>query len=246
MTEKQILALSKFLNQTLLTNVSKLQVKNFKVKWCDENLIISTIIKSEFDKYLEQPILDVGAGLGDIAYNSFPDKNAVLLDIHKVNLKDFPISKKHQRVTSCFFDYTPKQKFKTLLISHSLQFIDEDIQKLNEKIDELNPEYIILVINKNDGFMGELLSWIKDQNVDINPEEDLSNFPVNYKITREIPFTAILKCPSYQELAKQIAYLVVLDNKAIMPELCKFLKTKLSNPSFKISQSIKVFEQNGK
>ena len=94
-------------------------------------------------------ILDIGAGLGDIAYIAFPQKTAVLLDINKATGRDFPLSEKHSRITSDFFDYKPTQKFNTLLISHSLQFIDEDFEKL--RITSYNVCYTKLLRNIDDG-----------------------------------------------------------------------------------------------
>ena len=245
MTAKQILTLSNYLSQSLRDNVSILDVKNFKVKWCDENKIISDILSTKINKYLSDPILDVGAGLGDIAYNSFFDKEAVLLDINKATKKDYPLSENHTRITSDFFDYKPNQSFNTLLISHSLQFIDEELEKLDSKIEEFRAKYIVIVINNNDGIMGEILSWIKQNTDTSNPEVEINKFPINYKLEKSINFSAKLVCPTFQELAKQISYLMVVDYKSVKSGLVLFLKERLKEPSFTINQSIKVFLRHG-
>jgi len=245
MTAKQILTLSSYLSQSLRNNVSKLEVRNFKVKWCNENKIIADILKSQLNENLKAPILDIGAGLGDIAYIAFPQKTAVLLDINKATGRDFPLSEKHSRITSDFFDYNPTQKYNTLLISHSLQFIDEDLGKLNSKIEEFGAKYIVLVINNNDGIMVEILNWTKQKTDSSNPEEDINGFPVNYKLEKNISFSAKLVCPTFQELARQISYLMVIDYNSVKSDLVSFLKTKLEEPSFTINQSIKVFLRNG-
>ncbi len=244
MTAKQILTLSSYLSQSFRNNVSKLEVKNFKVKWCDENRIIADILKTKLYENLKAPILDIGAGLGDIAYDSFSQKSAVLLDINKVTDRDFPLSDIHSRVSTDFFDYKPSQKFNTLLISHSLQFIDESLEKLDSKIEEFKAKYIVLVINNNDGFMGEILNWVKQNTDSSNPEEEIKGFPINYSLEKEVSFSAKLTCPSFQELAKQISYLMVIDYRVVKSKLVSFLKTKLEEPSFTINQSIKVFLRN--
>lgn len=245
MTAKQILALSSYLSQSLRNNVSKLDVKNFKVKWCDENRIIADILKTKLNANLKAPILDIGAGLGDMAYNSFFDKKAFLLDINEATDKDYPLSNNHTRITSDFFDYKPTQKFNTLLISHSLQFIDEDLERLNSKIEEFKATYIILVINNNDGFMGEILNWVKQSTDSPNPEEEIKGFPISYSLEKNVNFSAKLVCPTFHELARQISYLMVIDYKSVKSDLVSFLNTKLKEPSFTINQSIKVFIRNG-
>lgn len=241
MIMKQISILSSYLSQSLRYNVTKLEVRNFKVKWCNENKIITEILKSKLNETIEAPILDIGAGLGDIAYTAFPQKEAVLLDINKITDKDFPISVKHSRVYSNFFNYIPKQDFNTLLISHSLQFIDDDLEKLNFKIEEFKAKYIVVVINNNDGIMGEILSWINQKTDSSNPEVEIIGFPANYKLEKNVFFSANLICPTFQELAKQISYLMVIDYMSVKSDLVSFLKTKLEIPSFAINQSIKVY-----
>jgi len=245
MTAQQILILSNYLSQSFRNNVSILEVKNFKVKWCKENSIISEIMRSQLNDYLKAPILDIGAGLGDIAFNVFPNKVATLLDINEVTVKDYPLSINHTRITSDFFDYKPNQKFNTLLISHSLQFIDEDIYMLNSKIEKFDAKYILLVINDNFGFMKELLNWVNEKVDSSNPEIDIEGFPHNYSLEKKINFSATLACPTYELLAEQISYLMVVDYKTVKSELVSFLKERLKEPSFPINQSIKVFIRNG-
>lgn len=245
MTAKQILTLSSYHSQSLRNNVSKLEVRNFKVKWCNENKIIADILRSNLNEYLKAPILDIGAGLGDIAYIAFPQKTAVLLDVNKATDKDLPLSDRHIRVTSDFFDYKPDQKFNTLLMSHILQFIDDDIGLLNSKVLELGAKHIVIVINKNDGIMGEILYWTKHKTELSNPEEEIKGFPDRYTLEKDLSFSAELTCPTFQELARQISYLMVIDYKSVKSDLVSFLKTILEEPSFTINQSIKVLLRNG-
>lgn len=224
-------------------NVSAFAVFDFKKNWCDENEIIPKLLKKKLNKYLIEPILDCGAGLGDIAYKAFPDKEAILLDINSIEDNGVNKSPLHSIVTKSFFDFFPKKRIKTLLISHTLQFIDSDINQLNKQIQYLNPETIIHISNLNDDIMGDLLKWTKDNYSVSNPEERIENFAKDYVIVDDLKFEATIKCSTFKELAKQISYLMMFDLSETGDQLENFLKTKLQKPEFSFNQIIEVFQK---
>jgi len=232
---------------SLKNTVSKRDVVNFKKKWCNENEIISKIITDKLRKYFISPVLDVGAGIGDIAYNALYDMKVICIDINKVSLSDHALSPKHKRLQKNFFDYAPAKKINTLFISHSLQFIDDDIVKLNLQINKLNPQNIVLVLNKNDDFMGELVNLFLQNHNDANPEIKLANFPNNYKLIDSVSFKATLSCSSFESLAKQISYLMLTDlSENTEKNLIRFLKKHLIKPEFIFNQVIEIHTQNEK
>jgi hypothetical protein len=104
------LTLSNSLRFSMKEGVTKTEVNDFKNKWCNENLIISGIIKNELADYFIEPVLDVGAGLGDIAYNALPVKEVICIDINEISEEDFPLAPKHKRIKIDFFDYNPEKK----------------------------------------------------------------------------------------------------------------------------------------
>ncbi|MEK9158323.1 MAG: hypothetical protein AAB638_04060 [Patescibacteria group bacterium] len=226
--------------------VSKIEVFDFKENWCSENKTIAKLIREKVSKYFVAPILDVGAGLGDIAYNAFPEKETICIDVNKIAEGEFPISKNHKRKQIDFFDYKPSKQIKTVFISHTLQFIDEDADKLNKKIKEINPDFVIMVLNDNNDFMGELIDWTEANFENANPEIHLSGFPKGYSMKKRIPFKAKLHCPDFDKLAKQIGYLMVVDLKESAEQLKEFLKAKLNNKAeFSFKQSIQIYQRNG-
>ena len=97
MTKIPTLTLSNSLRFSIKEGVKKNEVSDFKNKWCDENQIISGIIKNGIAGYFNEPILDVGAGLGDIVFNSLNHKKVICIDVNKISEEDFPISKYHER-----------------------------------------------------------------------------------------------------------------------------------------------------
>jgi|GEM_PF-1950717 len=224
-------------------NVSRLAVFDFKKNWCNENEKIPQLLKEKAGKYLVAPILDCGAGLGDIAYKAFPEKEAILIDVNPIEDKETPTSPLHKNVIKSIFDFYPEKQIKTLLISHTLQFIDSDIDLLNRQIQFLNPATIIHVSNENNDIMGDILKWTKENYANSNPEERISGFPSGYDRIEEIKFKADVKCNTFTQLAKQISYLMMIDLSETGDQLEKFLKTKLKKPEFKFNQIIEVFQK---
>lgn len=246
MTVIQTLALSNYLRQAMKSGVSKIEVFDFKENWCNENKIIAKLIREKANKYFVEPILDVGAGLGDIAYNAFPEKEAICIDVNKITEGEFPLSENHKRKQIDFFDYKPSKQIKTVFISHTLQFIDEDTEKLNEKIKEINPDFVIMVLNDNTDFMGEIIDWTESNFENANPEIKISGFPKGYSLKKRIPFKAKLHCPDFDKLAKQIGYLMVVDLNETAEQLKEFLKSKLRKAEFSFKQSIEIYKRNGR
>lgn len=224
--------------------VTKLEVSDFKKRWCNENQLIADIIKHNAKDYFIEPILDVGAGLGDIAYHALPDKKVISIDINEITDKDYPLSDKHDRIQIDFFDYQPYEKINTVFISHTLQFLDEDINLLNSKIIYLNPTNIIIVLNKNDDFLGKLLEWSNVNFPNPNPEVKINGFPLGYSMIKSFDFKALLSCDSYKALATQISYLMLVElNKSKRSDLVKFLKSNLSAPGFEFNQIIEIYKK---
>jgi hypothetical protein len=227
-------------------SVSKDEVLNFKEKWCKENEIIAELLRVDAEEFLVAPILDVGTGIGDLAYNAFPDKEAVCIDVNKIE-DIHPLSKKHRRIQIDFFEYVPDKQIKTVFISHTLQFIDFNISKLNQKIKELNPDNIIIIINANIDFMGEVIEWTEKRFKNANPEIHQPSFPKGYSVKKNIHFQATVSCPSFDELVTQISYLMLVDFGERSEELKLFLKQKLDNtPMFCLSQTIEIYKKNEK
>lgn len=225
--------------------VSKIEVYDFKSNWCDENGIIIKLIKDRASNYFVPPILDVGTGLRDIAYFAFREKAAICIDVNNISDDEFPISKYHRKEQVDFFKYIPDRQIKTVLISHTLQFLDGDVRALNKKINEINSEYLILVLNDNTDFMGEIIDWTKKNFDNANPEVHLEHFPVGYSLIKRIPFKAKLQCPDFDKLIKQISYLMVIDLKDKVAELKKFLISKLAaKAEFSFKQAIEIYKKD--
>lgn len=219
------------------------QVNDFKEVYCDENTIIPKLLKDNFSEMVEYPILDVGSGLGEISSYAFAGKN-----VHHLDIEDFSfhqIDPLHTREIGDFFSFSPNKKYNTILISHTLQFIDDNITILNNRIKELDPRIVVIVRNTNNDFMGEIINFFDSNNISSNPERIINEFPSGYSEHKKISFVATLKCPSFEVLVEQISYLWDMKVEGeIFEKFIHFLKENLNEPSFKINQEIVMYKKD--
>ena len=219
-------------------------VYSFKSNWCDENTIIPQILKEQLSEFLNEPILDVGAGLGDIANQAFPDKKAVCLDLQLPNDSKVLNNPNHRWVQCDFFDFAPSCTIKTILICHTQQFLDEDMARLNEKVHQIGPKHVVLVSNVNDGLFGRIVSWTLENYPESNPEIRHKEFPTGYDLIKSISFSAQLRCDTFETLVEQISYLMVIKTQEYRNSLILFLRKILSEPHLEINEIIEVYERN--
>lgn len=244
--KKQTSTLLNYNSYLMKENVSQLEVYDFKYKWCNENKIISNLVKNEINNLFIEPILDIGAGLGDIVYNALQDKEVICIDLNSISY-NFPLSNNHQRLKVDFFDFIPNKKINTFFISHTLQFLDDRLDDLNDRIDSLSPQNIIIVINKNDDFLGDLVLWITNSFRKSNPEVEIPDFPKGYANSKNVDFSAVLRCETFEQLATQVSYLMLIEPDDIEKiDLINFLKSRLDKSEIIINQQIKIFSKDGK
>lgn len=221
------------------------QITQFKSA-SDENTIIAHILRHEFLSNLKEPILDVGAGVGDIASSAFNDKEAILLDI--LEFEDYQSNELHKRVKKDFFLLAENAigPVGTILFCHSLQFLDEFPEKLAFAIQRINPEQCIVVINKNDGLMGWLVEFFLSNCEAANPEVfDRSCLPTTYVVTASVEFSTKVSGETYEDLVSKIEYLMDCKlGKEENARLLRSLQNQLPTPSLQINQEIICFEKS--
>ena len=223
------------------------RLSSFKKEFCDENDLIGPILAGELRPYLRAPILDVGAGLGDIALGAFPDMPAILLDVENLTA---PISPQHKRVTADFFDYvtTRPQEVGTALFIHVLQYIDDDVQALRAAIEALAPANIVTVTNDNTGKFGELVEWASENIPLVNAERhiDIENAS-SYRLTKSRPFTAMMSYPNFSSMADDLLT-VILDvpsDETWRSAIEAKLKMIIASPQLEIHQTVRYYERHG-
>lgn len=221
-------------------NISAENVVSFKENYCNEEGLIAQLLQQHLGHYLEEPILDVGSGTGNITATVFPDKEVIHIDPLDYSNRSLP--PKHRRCKADFFRFISPINIKTLLFSHVLQFIDDDRELLNKKIKSFAPSKIIFVINDNDDMMGKIVDWTTENFNSVNPEVAIPGVPDSHQLVEQVEFTAQVTCPDFTTLTQQVLYLV--DAEASRDETLEvenFLRSNLQQPSFDINQTIQVY-----
>lgn len=229
----------------VLYNTTKKEVEDFKAVYCNENTIIKRILKEQSHELIE-PVLDVGSGTGDLLTYAIPYKKTYHLDTN--DFSNYKLPYNHKRFVDNFFtfNYSTLEKINTVFISHTMQFIDDDIAFLNETINKINPIRIILITNENNDFIGELATWCINKFENANPEINHPNFPIGYSVLKSLKFKANLTCKDFDNLASQIQYMMglyPLDSKQHFA-IKEYLLLKLDSPKISINQSINFYERN--
>lgn len=220
-------------------------LKDFKSLYCDENRLIAEALATTLKSYLRPPILDVGAGLGDIAETAFPEMAAVLLDLNDIPARKNP---RHQRVVCNFFDYDPKEmiRAKTLLLAHVLQYLDDDTVRLANKVAELNPDIVITVLNDNTDIFGDIMEWSLEAIEGANPEMKVEFLdPTSYRCTKTVPIRAVLHCPNFDVMAYHFVDVLIDAPKTnqSLAVMRKKLTSLMSTPQIIINQTIYCYEK---
>lgn len=224
--------------------ITQAGVTEFKSLYCDENPLIASLLNSHFSGFFIEPILDVGSGLGDITASAFPDKNVIHLDI--LDYSDQALPDAHSRTVEDFFGFVPPARLHigTIFFCHVLQFIDDDLDRLNERVRDLSPSYIVTVTNCNDGYMKDLLSWVETNFAAANPEVELAGFPRGYGLDTQLQFAGTVRCGSHSILADQVIYLMDASPSASERDrLEERLAHDLFSPHLEIKQTIKVYRK---
>jgi len=223
--------------------INKEQISDFKGA-CKENEIIASIVKQYLFEEIDTPILDVGAGFGDIAKKVFFDRQVILLDV--IDFKSHPESLLHRRIVSDFLSIDKKilGEIGCLCFFHSIQFLDKDVTAFKEKIKEINPKQIIVAFNKNDGEMGSLVDFFKEEIIDSNPEIFNPNlFPIHYKEKKSFDFDVDCVGNDFFDLTRKVCYLMDCQpNEIDFQKIFCFIRKKLSRPVLNINQTFLFLE----
>lgn len=227
-----------------IMRINQQSVIDFKTRYCDENSLISTILREEYHDWARDPILDVGCGLGDISATAFGDRRVYLLD--RLDYSTFPTRPLHQRITEDFFRFRPDGNLRSALFSHVLQFLDDDREELEETVRGLGVSQLITVTNDNTGKFGELVNWASEEFPESNPEVNIEGFARDFDVVKQNSFIATLRCSDFHQLAEQVCY--VLDmalNEERASSIESFLEGLLSEPAIKIDQTIRGYIAGG-
>jgi hypothetical protein len=155
-----------------------------------ENDTIASLLREHLNDALVAPVLDVGAGSGDLAALAFPDRTAFLLD-----LDDYPASANpiHHRIQGDFLDVDLSAiQPRTILFCHSLNFLARDTDHLIRRLRQSGVRTAIVVSNENTGTLKEVADRLTANGM---PCDAAFHVPVpTAKLEMRIPFSVHVKC----------------------------------------------------
>lgn len=224
--------------------VSATRVSKFKAG-SNENILLSKILRKQFSSHIAEPILDIGAGSGDIDEAAFYDKEVFLVDLNDYD--DVVKNRYHKRLKMDFFDIR-KSDFPpigALCFFHSLQYIDTSEVLLATQIEHINARQIFIAVNKNDGLMGELVVFFYEHAKNANPEIFKESFiPDKYRLMHRIDFATKFTAKNHGNLIENIKYLMDCPlEKNSERELSKLLRRHGVLTTLDINQELLVFER---
>lgn len=219
---------------------------DFKNNLCDENQKVIEILKMITQKHILGTILDVGSGLGDITAAALSEQRVIHLDINDYSKHLIPST--HIREQWDFLHYTPLETIQTLFMCHVMQYIDDNIDILQHKMDEISPEYILLTLDTNDDFLGELAKWSLEYIPGANPELSYPWFPAGYDLKERTEYTWYVQASTWDELLKSamcvlidVSYDELSDDQK--QGLIRFTQSKLEKPEFSINQWFHIYQK---
>lgn len=244
--KKEIATIIIYKQTNAMTKLEKQELIDIK-GITDEETQIANALKNFSDK-ITYPLLDVGSWSWKISDLAFPDKEVIQLDSLNFSNEDFQLSKNHTRINGDFFEFDAKQKVRSMLFCHSLQYIDDNwIENVIKKIKEMNPEYILLVINNNDWILWEILAFFEKNNRVENWEKHFTEFPwKNFILQEKTEITGIFSCKDISEVSSIICKLLLdtIISKEQHKEITSFLEKKEIDKDFSVNQTIFLYKNN--
>ncbi len=202
----------------------------------------------QFQNKISFPMLDIGSWSWKISSIAFWDKHIIHIDPLQFSDNDFKLPDNHTRILGDFFNYKNNDQIKTLLFCHSLQYIDyKGIETVVKKIKEINPEYVLLVINKNDWIVGESLRFFKENQRHENGERHFTEFPgKTFSLIDSSEVTGTFFCKDKKEATNTICRLLLdtMISNEQEEKMIRFLEEKTIQWSFDVNQDILLYKNN--
>jgi hypothetical protein len=170
-----------------------------------ENGIIASLLRKHLNDALVAPVLDVGAGSGELAALAFPDRTAFLLD-----LDDYGPSanRLHYRIQGDFLDVDLSVIHpSTIIFCHSLNFLTRDTERLSRRLGQTGARTAIVVSNENTGTLNEIVARLTEAGMAC----DLTfHVPVPAaKLEMRIPFSVPVKCADFRMLSQHFVRILL-------------------------------------
>ncbi|MGE0371678.1 MAG: hypothetical protein AB7Q01_07295 [Gammaproteobacteria bacterium] len=208
-----------------------------------EQGLIASHLRDPLAEHLCDPVLDVGCGTGEVAFKGLSRLRVTLLDCSVVPQWVAP---GHAVLTEDFWNLSSEDagRWRTALFSHSLQYLDEDLNELIDQIRSLRLQRIIVVRNSPAPLFHSVREWLTDLGLEANPELDQYPWPRTWTLRAQSSFSSELVCQNWSEFARQFCGVVmdVWPDEAQIATLAGKLATLRKEPRITWEQVIEVID----
>jgi hypothetical protein len=170
-----------------------------------ENGIIASLLREHFNDALVAPVLDVGAGSGELAALAFRDRTAFLLDLDNYRPSANPL---HHRIQGDFLDVDLSAiRPNTIIFCHSLNFLTRNTERLSRQLRQTGARTAIVVSDENTGTLNEIAERLTAAGMACDPT---FHVPVPAaKLRMRIPFSVPLKCADFRMLSQHFVRILL-------------------------------------
>jgi hypothetical protein len=201
-----------------------------------ENAVIARLLHEHFHDALVAPVLDVGAGSGELAALAFPDRLAILLDLDEY---DPPTNPLDHRIRGDFLDLDLSPiRPRTIVFCHSLNILACDPDRLNKQLRESGAQSAIVVSNENAGALKQVTDKLAAAGM---PGAPTFHVPVpRANLEKKIPFSVLIKSADFPVLSRHFVR-ILLDcdtSDAMLSALERLLRLCTEVPQVEIAEAI--------
>jgi len=228
------------------SKLSPERLVEFKTGATDENAKIAAAIKDIMPPSQGGIIVDAGAGLGDIAAMAFPDRAADLVDILQFPANGVAL---HRTLQVDLFEYRldpAVSHIDVMLMSHVLQYVDDDPVSLQRCIERLAPRHVITVTNEDTDLNREIKNWYAQNEITENSEHDIDDIVLSrYDVVSSIKISGIIRAFDELALARFMSSMI-FDSELYGPDFEKFaffLKSIVGSSELSIPQDIILYQR---
>jgi hypothetical protein len=170
-----------------------------------ENSIIACVLRKHLSDALVAPVLDIGAGSGELAALAFPDRLAFLLDRDDHGPSANPL---HRRIRGDFLaDDLPAIRASTIILCHSLYFLTRDTEQLGRRLAQSGARTATVVSNENTGVLKEIADRLSVAGIACNPTFHVAVPGAELEI--RIPFSVPLECADFDVLTQHFVRILL-------------------------------------
>lgn len=203
---------------------------------CNEMVLIASLLREKFKDALLAPILDVGAGSGELAALAFPDLPATLIDREPY---EQPINPKHIRETRDFAGLDlAKLNPGTIMFCHSAYyFLHGDPESAGARLLDSGAKAVLVVSNEPEGALRYVADCLRSSGVSFqNPfHVELPRWSLKSKE----PFVARLASADFKIMAKHLVRIVFdLQDSSVESLVEQQLRSRHDHPEMHLSEAV--------